>query len=241
MPLVAAAAATAALEVDTNTYMDDLKNSNKLHSIPDFNTVNKLFSSNESAAKFLLAEGVISPPTVCPKCANPVKPDLKKGKVRCRNRNCRHDGEWQQSIYKGTFFEGFHSSKGALMLFCYHWLCGATDKQLAIYTGWGKQKIQLWSTYLHQVCCAVVLDEQGQIGGDGVVVEIDESKFGKRKYHRGHRVEGVWVFGGVELTPEMKVFAVAVPMRDSETLLPLIVKFIAPGSIIRSDCWPCGF
>ncbi|KAI7863507.1 uncharacterized protein EV154DRAFT_586631 [Mucor mucedo] len=29
-------------------------------------------------------------------------------------------------------------------------------------------------------------------------IQIDESKFGKRKHHRGHRVEGVWVFGMVE-------------------------------------------
>lgn len=31
-----------------------------------------------------------------------------------------------------------------------------------------------------------------------VVVEVDEYKFGKRKYHKGHQVEGVWVVGGVE-------------------------------------------
>ena len=31
------------------------------------------------------------------------------------------------------------------------------------------------------------------VGGEGKVVQIDESKFGKRKYHRGHRVEGQWV------------------------------------------------
>ena len=37
------------------------------------------------------------------------------------------------------------------------------------------------------------------IGGEGIIVEIDESKFGKRKYNRGHRVEGVWVVGGVEI------------------------------------------
>ncbi|KAG1139135.1 hypothetical protein G6F37_013041 [Rhizopus arrhizus] len=44
--------------------------------------------------------------------------------------------------------------------------------------------------------------------GNPIVVEIDESKFGKRKYHRGHRVEGVWVVGGVEKTPERKCFLV---------------------------------
>ena len=30
------------------------------------------------------------------------------------------------------------------------------------------------------------------------VVEIDESKFGKRKYNKGHRVEGQWLFGGIK-------------------------------------------
>jgi len=38
------------------------------------------------------------------------------------------------------------------------------------------------------------------IGGEGIVVEIDESKFGKRKYSRGHKVDGVWVLEIVERT-----------------------------------------
>ena len=37
-----------------------------------------------------------------------------------------------------------------------------------------------------------------KIGRDGIIVEIDESKFGKVKHHRGHRVEGVSVAGGVK-------------------------------------------
>ncbi|KCZ79526.1 hypothetical protein H312_03084, partial [Anncaliia algerae PRA339] len=37
-----------------------------------------------------------------------------------------------------------------------------------------------------------------KIGGDDIIVEIVESKFGKRKYNKGHHVEGVWNFGVVE-------------------------------------------
>ena len=31
-------------------------------------------------------------------------------------------------------------------------------------------------------------------------MKIEETKLGKRKYNRGHIVEGAWVFGGVERT-----------------------------------------
>ena len=67
-------------------------------------------------------------------------------------------------------------------------------------------------------------------------MQIDESKFGKRKYHRGHHVEGQWVFGGIE-EDSRKCFLVAVEKRDEATLLPIIQKWIEPGTIIVSDCW----
>ena len=35
-------------------------------------------------------------------------------------------------------------------------------------------------------------------GRRGVIVEIDEAKFGKRKYNRGRIVTDAWVFGGIE-------------------------------------------
>src|SRR5262249_23966280 len=54
---------------------------------------------------------------------------------------------------------------------------------------------------------------------------------------RGHRVDGVWVLGGVERTPERKMFAVAVPNRSSETLQNIISEYVRPGSIIHTDLW----
>jgi transposase-like protein len=77
-----------------------------------------------------------------------------------------------------------------------------------------------------------------------VIVEIDESKFGKRKYNRGHHGEGTWVFGGVEQRYDDqgnafagRFFAVTVANCKVETLLPLIQQYNAPGSVIFSDCW----
>jgi hypothetical protein len=36
------------------------------------------------------------------------------------------------------------------------------------------------------------------IGGRNKTVEIDDSKFSRRKYNRGHKVKTQWVFGDVE-------------------------------------------
>ena len=69
------------------------------------------------------------------------------------------------------------------------------------------------------------------------MVEIDESKFGKRKYHKGHRVDGVWVFGGVERTPERRIFVCSVPDRTENILLPILKQHVEEGSIVHSDCW----
>jgi hypothetical protein len=68
------------------------------------------------------------------------------------------------------------------------------------------------------------------------VAEIDESKFGKRKYHRGHYVKGQWVFGGVERGTG-RTFLVAVHDRSAETLIGLIKQWILLGTTIIGYCW----
>ena len=75
-----------------------------------------------------------------------------------------------------------------------------------------------------------------QVGGPNKIVEIDEAKFGTRKYHRGRLIQGKWVFGGYERDSK-KIFIVAVEDRKAETLLDVIKKWIHPGTTIMSDCW----
>ena len=57
---------------------------------------------------------------------------------------------------------------------------------------------------------------------------------GKRKYNRGKRVEGQWIFGGCEKNDSKKMFLVPVPCRTKDVLLPLIQRWILPGSVISS-------
>lgn len=91
-----------------------------------------------------------------------------------------------------------------------------------------------WDRACRELCVDICMRNGEAIGGDGVEVEIDETKIGKRKYHRGHYVEGQWVFGGVEKNDSNKTFLVPVPRRDRDTLIPLIQRWILPGSIISS-------
>jgi transposase-like protein len=79
--------------------------------------------------------------------------------------------------------------------------------------------------------------EECQIGGEEIIVEIDKTKMGKRKYNRGHRAEGVWVIGGVERTPERRVFFVAVENRNAETMREVLTKYVKEELIIYTDMW----
>jgi transposase-like protein len=60
---------------------------------------------------------------------------------------------------------------------------------------------------------------------------------GKRKYNRGHRVDGVWVVVGVERTEQGKIFVIPVEARNRETLNDVISTHVAEGSIVYTDCW----
>src|SRR3982750_3733849 len=74
------------------------------------------------------------------------------------------------------------------------------------------------------------------LGGEEIIVEIDESKFGKRKYNRGHRVDGQWIVGGFERGTG-RLFLVAVENRTKETLLSVIKQWVKPGTTIYTDYW----
>ena len=69
-----------------------------------------------------------------------------------------------------------------------------------------------------------------------IVVEIDESYFFHRKFHRGRRVNGLWVFAAIERDSGLCMMEV-VPDRTAQTLVPVIQQWCLPGTHIISDGW----
>ena len=80
--------------------------------------------------------------------------------------------------------------------------------------------------------------ERGQIGGEGKCVQIDESKFGKRKFNRGRRIDGHWVLGIIEDgSVDFRLIICPNNIRDAVTLIPIIKEHVREGSEIRTDAW----
>lgn len=87
-----------------------------------------------------------------------------------------------------------------------------------------------WSSFAREVVFDYMFNNRQQMGGPGRTVEIDESKYGRRKYNRGKRVEGQWVFGLIERETGNCVL-VPVEKRDAATLVPIITKFVKAGMV----------
>lgn len=124
----------------------------------------------------------------------------------------------------------------------YHWCMNAPQKDIMKEMKIrDPHSISRWCKIFRRVCCNSLQTTSIEIGGfdfngESIVVEIDETKFFHRKYHRGTWRHGHWVFGGIERVSK-KCFLVEVPNRCEETLKAIILERILPGTTIMTDGW----
>ena len=86
------------------------------------------------------------------------------------------------------------------------WLQKLNNKALAFIYDLNRKTVSKIFKNLSKYLVPNYYEKLEQIGGNGTIVEIDESKFGKRKYNRGHAVDGVWVLGMVERIEKDELF-----------------------------------
>ena len=140
------------------------------------------------------------------------------------------------SLRQNTFFHKSHLSILEICSFVNLWTMNASFPLMKLQLRLAHQTLTDWSSFCREVTYDAMVVRKVKLGGYGHTVEIDESKFGRRKHHRGHRVEGQWVFGGYERETG-NCFMVPVENRNATTLLAIIKEWIKPGTTIISDCW----
>ena len=197
--------------------------------------------------EFLEAHHVLLRTWWCGSCGEECSIDQGRMSFVCFRRHTERDSRrrvthsrcaYRQSMLTGSWFERVHMDIGDDCRFCCLWLTIAFPRQrfLERELSMSSHTVVDWSSFCREVCVYWVERGSQMLGGQGVIVEIDEAKLGKRKYDRGRWIDGTWVFGGFERGSK-KCFLVPVPTRGSDVLLEVIKNWIRPGTTIMSDCW----
>ena len=138
---------------------------------------------------------------------------------------------------EGTFFKSkVPLGLGKLVWFLFSW---ATKIHVTWQLTLSPRIAVDWGNFIRDICAEDVRRNLRQLGGfdnngQPIVVEIDESYFFRRKFHRGRRVNGLWVFAAIERDSGLCMMEV-VPDRTAQTLVPLVQQWCLPGTHIISD------
>lgn len=203
-----------------------------------------ILADRDAFMEWLGKEQLIATNKCCAKCKQPMNrvecSDRKDGfKWECRKTINGRSHRHEESIRKGTWFEKSNLTLEEVVKFTYWWSVGMEQHQIIDQLSLASNTGVDWDSFCREVCEVTLMRDSCKIGGPGKTVQIDESKIGKRKYHRGHRVEGQWVFGGIE-EGSRKCFLVPVEGRSEATLLPIIQEWIEPGThylrLLESIC-----
>lgn len=170
--------------------------------------------NEEAAVEWAVKELLLPSSKSCPKCRKDmcIKRNGRVGALGafvCKNRKCQmRDKETARS--KGSWFDNTQLSVAQVISLTYSfarlesystaryeaatddYLDGVEDTSLSQHT------ICDWYSFAREIVVADFLEQRnysGLIGGAGIIVQVDESKFQSRKYHRGRRVLGHWILG----------------------------------------------
>ncbi|GFN76105.1 transposase, isxo2-like domain-containing protein [Plakobranchus ocellatus] len=196
-------------------------------------------STTGDCIQWLRGLGLLATNKDCPQCGTQMREvnDAKRNdgkRWRCPLKTCKKEC----SIREGSFFgEGTRLELRVIIDLLYHYAYGnATSKNLSRECGLAAEAIVNWRNYVRDIFGEYFLLHPARIGGQGHIVEIDESVFNRRKAHVGRVLDTQWVFGGIDVQTK-EGFLVAVPQRDAATLLPILQTYVLPGTTVMSDMW----
>lgn len=185
--------------------------------------------------EYLQGQSIVHADVQCIPCQHPCRLQKDSAKLSWYVWRC-YKCKKKQSVLKDSFLEGSKISPAKFVYLVFYWATTTplqtTMHHLDIATNTGVDYYQ----FLRDICSWKLLQTPAQLGGLGKEVQIDESLLVKAKYCRGRNLRNPdsWVFGVYDVAEKIG-YMTFVPKRDGGTLLPIIERVVAPGSIVVSD------
>lgn len=199
--------------------------------IPPFTQIQNILLDEMNAKIFLIQNGILNYQIKCPECQVLNTWNLKNKSIQCSRRNCR----CTYSVLQGTFFENSKIKINTILCLAYCWLLRVPVTSATCFCDVSDQTACSYYSYFENLIADLVAEHHEKIGGPGVIVEISKSKFGERKYHRGHRVIGTKLIAAIERTNQKRFFAIPVDDYSKDTIYFIIKNNIECGSILYTD------
>ncbi|KAG0439867.1 hypothetical protein DMUE_2144 [Dictyocoela muelleri] len=164
--------------------------------------MNKIVTLNDYISNFEKMIIIKKEAALCKLCLSKLRLDTSRSnRLGCRKRGCNYS----QCVLSVKPFFNSNLDWRSILAITFYYFNGCNTKQIHVFTNISMNSIRKIKIDIDSIVSSI-LNNSCKIGGEGVKVEIDETKFGKRKYNRGRQVDGVWVLGGVERSNGEKFF-----------------------------------
>jgi len=200
-----------------------------------------LFCDQTMAIKFLQDVGLLRSKVQCNTCGCDMvwsaDPNIREGfRWQCRRKVGGAKCSESRSIKHGSWFHLSNLTFQEILFLTYDIVRREPAHQIQNEHRFGTHTVTDCGMFCRETMLVFMEGCSEKIGGSNKTVKIDESKFGRRKYLRVHRVKGQWEFGGVERRSD-RTFLVPIPDKTVDTLTAIIHAWIEPGTTVVSDCW----
>lgn len=199
--------------------------------------------NREELLEFLKSHNVIKRLVTYSSCGKPATFDNRQLKWRCQEkRKVKKEHKIQIiscsfsiTIRKDMQFQNANISIEAACMFIGYFVTFSPPRQEFLKTElkMSSRNIVDWSNFIREAILSWCFKNSKQIGEPNCIVEIDEAKFGKRKYYRGHIIDRHGF--SVDSREIRKIYSLFLSRTDQ--LKHAIKTNVLPGTTIISDCW----
>jgi transposase-like protein len=206
--------------------------------VEPYSKLKEIFDDENKALLYLIKNNYVNEYKICDKCNKETNLNLNKKLYICKYYKCRKS----ISPLNGTIFNKMKLPLNVQLHLLYYFLGKVSGSFISSVLNIDKNTIRSYSKLFRKyIKNKQLMTPHRKFGGKGKTIEMDETKICKRKHHKGRKVDGAWIIGGIERNKlkngNKKLFMCQIKDRNCINIDQIVNKYIKKGTTIHTDCW----